>query len=296
MNNKINLYELSIKSAYRQFQFEKLLFVEYNCLPGNQRTALMSEYNYFVYVVKGKKTWITPNSTYIVDKGEAVFLKKGVSFVIEADQENACVLLFFLPDKFIHEIVMEFRNLNHTITSSNATGQLLLPIHVDIVLNTYFESVLSYFHVQNIPPPNLVKLKFKELIFHILAGDQNRLLKDYFLSLGFLNRVNIQQVMQENYQYNLSIEDFAKICNRSLTSFKRDFHNIYNISPGKWLNRERLQHARMLLLSTNDSISDIAFHSGFETTSHFIRCFKKEFGLPPLHFRLKSSIESNIPA
>lgn len=47
------------------------------------------------------------------------------------------------------------------------------------------------------------------------------------------------------------------------------------MAPGKWLIEQRLKYAKMRLLTTDESINDIAFHAGFETTSNFIRCFKK---------------------
>jgi transcriptional regulator GlxA family with amidase domain len=51
----------------------------------------------------------------------------------------------------------------------------------------------------------------------------------------------------------------------------------------------RLKHARMLLLKTDESINEIAYKSGFETPSHFIRCFKKHFELPPQQFRQQNA-------
>jgi transcriptional regulator GlxA family with amidase domain len=45
----------------------------------------------------------------------------------------------------------------------------------------------------------------------------------------------------------------------------------------------------MLLRTTNQSISEIAFNSGFENISHFSRIFKENFGLSPLQFRKSQS-------
>ena len=294
MNKIINLYEQSIQSNYRQFQYDKLLFVEYNCLVGNDRTAIISQHNFIAYVVHGEKLWITPAGSYLIKQEEAFFLKKGVSYTVDSPKEGDCILLFFIPDDFIREVVSEFRDIHPVKPHTVYDGPTFIPVHVDVVLNMYFKSVLSYFFLMNSPAPHLVKIKFKELLYQIMLGDQNKMLRDYFLSLGYRKQSDIRQVMLENYMFDLSMADYAKICNRSLTSFKRDFRKIFHMPPGKWLNKERLKYACMLLLSGNDPISDIAFHSGFDTTSNFIRCFKKEYGIPPLQFRTRSSASSSV--
>src|SRR5690606_22873456 len=111
-----------------------------------------------------------------------------------------------------------------------------------------------------------------------------------FLSIPRQDQSNLKQVMEDNYLYNLSLEDYARLCNRSLSAFKRDFQEGYGSPPGKWLTKKRLKYARMLLFTTDESVNDVAFHSGFETTSHFIRCFKKQFGLPPHQYRQQKQL------
>jgi transcriptional regulator GlxA family with amidase domain len=48
---------------------------------------------------------------------------------------------------------------------------------------------------------------------------------------------------------------------------------------------KRLEFARVLLETTDGSVADISFESGFENTSHFIRAFKSKFDTTPLKYR-----------
>jgi AraC-like DNA-binding protein len=91
--------------------------------------------------------------------------------------------------------------------------------------------------------------------------------------------------MEEQYIHNLKIEEFARLCGRSLSSFKREFKNTYSMTPGKWLTKKRLDLARNLLLKTNNTIQEICYDSGFESDSHFIRIFKNNFGFTPKQWR-----------
>ena len=70
--------------------------------------------------------------------------------------------------------------------------------------------------------------------------------------------------MEDNFCYNLSLEQYAQLCNRSLSAFKRDFSKVFNTTPGKWIATRRLEHANMLLRSSEKSVGEVAFESGFE--------------------------------
>ncbi len=96
---------------------------------------------------------------------------------------------------------------------------------------------------------------------------------------------DLGQFPEENFHSNLGLDEFARLCGRSLSAFKRDFEELYNTTPGRWLLNRRLQHARLLIGSSSLSVSEIAFECGFENNSHFSRAFKEHFGAAPVNFR-----------
>ena len=90
--------------------------------------------------------------------------------------------------------------------------------------------------------------------------------------------------MEDNFCFNLALDKYAALCNRSLSTFKRDFEKIYNSKPGKWLLEKRLNHAMQLLRNQHKTINEVAFECGFESVSHFSRSFKARFDLTPSSF------------
>ena len=90
------------------------------------------------------------------------------------------------------------------------------------------------------------------------------------------------RVMDDNYCFNLALDAFAKLSNRSLSAFKRDFEKIYGMPPGKWLMGKRLNHALHLLTNMGKTVSEAAFESGFESPAHFSRSFRQRFGASPV--------------
>jgi AraC-like DNA-binding protein len=59
------------------------------------------------------------------------------------------------------------------------------------------------------------------------------------------------------------------------------------------LLKRRLEHAKYLLEVTDFNINQLAFETGFENASHFIRVFKQAYGTTPLQFN-KSVIGPKI--
>lgn len=95
--------------------------------------------------------------------------------------------------------------------------------------------------------------------------------------------------MEANFYYNLELEDFAKLCNRSLSSFMRDFKNSFHTAPGKWLLEKRLDYAGRLLATTNKTLADVIYECGFESQVHFNRVFKEKLGIPSLQLKKQPS-------
>lgn len=145
--------------------------------------------------------------------------------------------------------------------------------------------MLSYFPRNVSPSKELLLIKFEELILNILASPQNRELCVHFHAIRDEGKVSVRDMMEKNFMFNMSIEEYARLCARSLSTFKADFHDIYKTSPGKWLTTRRLEYAKLLIETTSESINEIALKSGFKNTSHFVRIFKEQYGKPPLQYR-----------
>lgn len=120
---------------------------------------------------------------------------------------------------------------------------------------------------------------------NILLSNNNIELKKYFLSFSNNKKPLLNEIMENNFQYNLTLENFAQMSHRSLSSFKRDFYKHFNESPGRWLLNKRLEYSSVLLRTTNLTISQIVFESGFENISHFSQAFKNKFGIVPSKYK-----------
>ncbi|MBL7930608.1 MAG: helix-turn-helix transcriptional regulator [Bacteroidia bacterium] len=286
-----NLYEKIKENPdfYRQLRVGDSLITLFNCLLQNKYEDAWSHYNYFVYVVDGRKTWHTSEGTYDLKKGNCAFVRKGACIVEQFFEKGSCFIFFFMPDEFIRE------SLQHKTvaqTSSITKSDPIIAISDNAMVQAFFSSMMHYFDSNREPDQALLELKFKELVLTLADDTSNTSLRDYFHSLVNQPRViNLQQVMEENFCFNLKLEEFARLSARSLAAFKRDFENIFRTSPGKWLLEKRLNHAAQLLSKKGKTVAEASFESGFESASHFSRAFRKRFGTAPTNLKHQSLSE-----
>ncbi|MBI2730246.1 MAG: helix-turn-helix transcriptional regulator [Sphingobacteriales bacterium] len=209
-----------------------------------------------------------------------MFVRKGATIVEQFNDEGFCVVLFFIPDDFLCETL---KTKSKPISTGDKKFSPIIPLDTSETLKSFFVSIFSYFSENMEPDQALIELKFKELVLMLADNPNNAELLAYFCSmLQEPQSVSLQRIMEDNFSYNLKMEEYAVLCTRSLSAFKRDFKKHFNNTPGKWLLEKRLQHAHQLLQHSDKNVNEAAFESGFENTSHFSRSFKERFGYSPV--------------
>lgn len=91
--------------------------------------------------------------------------------------------------------------------------------------------------------------------------------------------------MQAHVRESLTLDEIAEVTGYNKQYFSRHFKKYMGTSPHKYFLSMRMQLAKRLLLTTYDSVEQIAYQCGFDNTSNFIRGFKRQVGLTPTEFR-----------
>jgi AraC-like DNA-binding protein len=110
----------------------------------------------------------------------------------------------------------------------------------------------------------------------------NPKLSAYFRSLAMCDAPPLPAIMEANFCHSLPLDAFAKMCHRSLSSFKREFRRCYGTTPGKWLIGRRLECAAQMLRTTSMSMTEIALECGFEEPSHFSAPSRRSSACPTI--------------
>jgi two-component system response regulator YesN len=98
-------------------------------------------------------------------------------------------------------------------------------------------------------------------------------------TLMAINYVNL------NYSRPVSVDDLSDIVNRSRNYFSAQFKKEMGIGLADYLNKVRIQHAKILLRETSYLTYEVAERVGFPEYRYFCTVFKKYAGDTPTHYR-----------
>lgn len=91
------------------------------------------------------------------------------------------------------------------------------------------------------------------------------------------------------YADKITLEDLSSVVHMNKNYFCKYFKEKTGMTPFSYLNEYRINQASMQLLLTDAPITDVAFASGFDNMSYFIRQFKHYKGCTPSAFRQKEN-------
>jgi AraC-like DNA-binding protein len=271
--------------TYKQLVCKDLLMAYYDCPQSRQRDEIFTHHSYLTFSVRGSKWFHRQGKTWLFSEGNLEFVKKG-GFIQEVFLgEGYRAVTFYVPDAYLKQLIQSFRQFYRGQHAAHQVTEPVIELAVNETTARFVQTLLNFFEQEQSPGEAILEERFREFFYSLLINPANRSFVAYLNSLTDRPHTSLFEVMETNYMYNLSLDEYARIANRSLATFKREFKKLFNIPPAHWLIQKRLEYSLVLLNTTEKSISDIVFDSGFENGSHFSRVFKDKFGVSPLNYR-----------
>ena len=197
-----------------------------------------------------------------------------------ADQEYQCISVLLTTDR-----LQQFALDNEIFCGERYHGSKNILLEPNKMLKGYFHSITPYTELARPVSKKLASIKVNEAIALLLELRPD--LESFLFDFSDPHKQNLEEFMLKNFHYNAPIEHFAKLSGRSLTSFKREFSDIFNTSPGTWLKEKRLSEAYYLIKKKSQKPQDIYLDLGFENLSHFYTSFKQKYGMTPAEINPK---------
>jgi AraC-like DNA-binding protein len=88
-----------------------------------------------------------------------------------------------------------------------------------------------------------------------------------------------------NLAHRIEARELYRLAGLSHSRFSEAFRAAFGMSVVQYIRAQRLRRAKRLLRSSEMSVTDVAFASGFSAVSLFNRIFKDEMGMSPTQFR-----------
>ena len=101
---------------------------------------------------------------------------------------------------------------------------------------------------------------------------------------AFMQKINtLIQVNLEDENFNT--DSLCKAMFMSRTQLFRRLKSLIRQAPATYIKTIRLQKAKEMLETTDLTVSQIAYKTGFQSINHFTKIFKEKYGMPPTIFR-----------
>lgn len=259
-------------------------------------SAHYHSYIELIYCISGNfSTWLN-NKHYKISPGDLLIINSNEVHAIQSVCENGgeYIVLRFEP-----EILYES-------SQDIFEAKYMLPF---IINNSSTQKIFSYAEIYSTDIPRLMHNALSEYQSSLygyelaLRSDICRIfvwILRYWNSNGidFIEGTtmtsehikSIQSVLEyitDHYNEDISAESMARLANMSYSYFSRTFRQIMNKSFNDYLNYVRITEAEKLLISTDKNITEIAYDTGFSSSSYFIKVFDKYKGISPSSFRKK---------
>lgn len=234
----------------------------------------MQAYYTLHFVVDGQGVLCTKSKTYPLKTGDIFFLPPNVQFKYYPITENPWKYVWLTVNgektkEYFNKLLFNKKNLIYHCQNS------------ELLKSTFYDFFCNY-SPNTVNEETMLSLFFK--IMAIIVEERNPQQKRSSYSKYYLEE--IQNIISSNFKnIDFKIEDLSAITHLSYPYIIKIFKKHMNISLKKYLYTMRLEHAAQLLITTDDSITEIAYNSGFSDPLYFSTAFKKFYNLPPTEYR-----------
>lgn len=252
----------------------------------NMQSSHFHPYFEIGYVFYGTRSMTINHSLYNLERGHLVFITKGElhkGFPIENKPSSVELINLYFMENYLEPYYQIFGKEQLYSLFSNHV------ISIPTSRQTYVEDLLQkmQYELNGVDElsKGLIKNYFSELISFLI-----RLLKKNMDALSIPDTGN--QIIEDavkyiyyNYAKDLTLEEVAERFHLSKSHFSKRFKAVTGFGYKEYLISVRLKEACNLLLTTNKSITEIAFLCGFNDSNYFGDAFRKANGISPHKYR-----------
>jgi AraC family transcriptional regulator len=95
----------------------------------------------------------------------------------------------------------------------------------------------------------------------------------------------VKEFLRESFSEPPALDELAKAAGVHPTHLARVFRQFERCTVGDYIRKVRIEYARERMLTSHESLVEIALAAGFADQTHFTRSFKRLTGTTPSEFR-----------
>lgn len=239
----------------------------------------MAPTSFLIFVEKGRMLMETDKGTWDLERGSYALVRKYTKAKFTktfAPSEGAFKsIIFALTNEFLRKVIHEIEIPKEL----DPVAERCVLLTETVLLKGLMQSIKGYVEEGAELDTRLVEIKTKEALIALIHSAPR--LAAVFREYALAERADISEFMNYNYQLNIPLATLALQSGRSLSTFKREFKQIFNETPHRWIMKMRLSKAHELLALGKKRPSEVYTEVGFEDLAHFSKAFKKQFNINP---------------
>jgi AraC-like DNA-binding protein len=236
-------------------------------------------------VTKGRKVIIDGRGETLASTGNLLYMPAGTHYLAPEPFEE--IVINFAPGESARLFSLLSEHFGVTVDEHQPCPECRDKKYVSYPAWPEARKLFAHLAIA-IDNPAIEQLQKMELLA-MLAANPKCCIQRCLLNDSDPHTENFESIIRDNIFRPLTLTELAKMTNRSTTAFKTEFRRRYHEPPHTYITRQRLAHARMLLISTSRPIAEIGAECTFANPSHFIKLFGKEYGMTPATYRKKYS-------
>jgi AraC family transcriptional regulator, transcriptional activator of pobA len=146
-----------------------------------------------------------------------------------------------------------------------------------------FQRILDEYSINGIKNQNIITSNFIAALCDL--GYSYEPLSNTTSKTSILLANKFKELLHKQIKTNHLVSDYAALLNVSPNHLNKVIKDVTLKSPSRWIDEAIVTEAKVLLLQTNNAISEVAAEIGIFDQSYFSRLFKKYERISPLAFR-----------
>ena len=240
------------------------------------------DYFEFSIVTKGSMIHHINDKERIVKENTLLLLRPSDTHYITVENENESFELFNLNVSY--DFFESFFELTNKELLDKIKSYDVIEINIPNTSTKYFSNFInktSTIYQNNNYPEEILMPIFLDLMSVVFHYYQNPIQTQNYSML-----VNhMMEVLSNKNNFNLTIEEIAEKERYSYAHINRLFKKETGMTIAKYYTQLRLEYAKRMIETTNDSIYDISVEVGFSSLSHFTKLFNETYGNTPAKHR-----------
>lgn len=237
--------------------------------------------------IRGTAVLTVEGTVYDMNPGDIYFINSGFIHQFQSHDPESFYYAYVFPLDSLAFIQEDYSQKFYL--SPLTEGTLLFPVHISpgTAVHSFLYGCIQTLIDKNKEQDTGYQLYTKALLYLIISRLYE---EDLFVSRntglpGSAMDKAILSYLEEHYSEKVYLEDIAGYFHMSPKYFCRYFKKHFGKTMVEYLTYLRIEKACGMLLSSSQSVLNIALATGFSNISYFNKCFKGITGMTPKAFR-----------